>query len=141
MSQIANRRTCLAMLVFLLAGFCTITPGRLIHVDDNMSDSQKDSVWIDPCDYLQDASDVEPGNGNTLIAELGRRRVIEFDSSGTIIWQHTRLNDPWDADAERLDNGNTLITQAGNGRVIEVDSLGTIVWQIDGLNSPWDAER
>jgi len=95
----------LALLIFLLAGFCTITPRWLIQVGDKMGISHEDSVWIDPCGYRQDASALDPVNNNTLIAEPGRRRVIEFDSTDTIIWQNTILNDPWDADAERLANG------------------------------------
>ncbi|UCF49714.1 MAG: hypothetical protein JSU91_08195, partial [Thermoplasmatales archaeon] len=72
--------------------------------------------------------------------ELYNNRVIEVDSSGTIVWQKTGLS--WPTDAERLENGNTLITEYYfKNRVIEVDSDGTIVWQITGLNWPIDAER
>ena len=77
--------------------------------------------------------------GTTLITETGNTRVIEVDSTGTIVWQKTGLNFP--IDAERLANGNTLITESIINQVIEVDSGGTIVWQKAGLNFPYDAER
>ena len=80
------------------------------------------------------------GSGNmTLITESLAGRVIEVDSSGSIVWQKTGLNVP--KDAERLSNGNTLITESGMGRVIEVNLDGTIVWEKNGLNDPVDAER
>ena len=75
----------------------------------------------------------------TLITESLVGRVIEVDSSGSIVWQKTGLNVP--KDAERLGNGNTLITESGMGRVIEVDNGGNITWEKNGLNDPVDAER
>jgi len=75
----------------------------------------------------------------TLITESLAGRVIEIDSSGSIVWQKTGLNAP--NDAERLSNGNTLITESGMGRVIEVDNGGNITWEKNGLNDPVDAER
>jgi hypothetical protein len=78
--------------------------------------------------------------GNTLIIEHNWSRVIEVDSGGSIVWEKTGLNYPWDA--ERLTNGNTLITDSYNDRVIEVDSAGNIVWEKTGLMMiPFDAER
>ncbi len=80
------------------------------------------------------------GSGNmTLITESLAGRVIEVDSSGSIVWQKTGLNVP--KDAERLSNGNTLITESGMSRVIEVDNGGNITWEKNGLNDPVDAER
>lgn len=78
---------------------------------------------------------------NTLISESGYygNRVIEVNSSGTIIWDKSGLYSP--ADAERLDNGNTLIAEHGKDRVIEVDPSGAIVWEIPDLDYPSDVER
>lgn len=79
-------------------------------------------------------------NGNTLICDYWNSSVIEFDSSGTIVWQKNDCSHP--IDAERLLNGNTLIVETLHGqRVYEVDSSGTIVWEKSGLNWPVDAER
>ncbi len=74
-----------------------------------------------------------------LITERYGNRIIEVDSSGTVVWEKTGLNIP--TDAERLGNGNTLIAEEGNNRVIEVDSSGNIVWDYNGLNGPQDVER
>jgi hypothetical protein len=74
----------------------------------------------------------------TLIAYRYGSQVIEVDNSGTVIWQKTLTNIPYDV--ERLSNGNTLITIPA-GSVIEVDNSGTIVWQKTGLSLPRDAER
>jgi hypothetical protein len=75
----------------------------------------------------------------TLITELQGNRVIEVDSTGTIVWQKTGLTSP--VDAERLANGNTLIAELGSNRVIEVDSGGNMVWNYTALNGPFDVER
>ena len=40
--------------------------------------------------------------GNTLIAEQHNGRIIEVDSSGTIIWQKISMS--WPADVEKLEN-------------------------------------
>jgi len=80
------------------------------------------------------------GSGNmTLITESLAGSVIEVDSSGSIVWQKTDLDNPMDS--ERLSNGNTLITESGRNRVIEVNRDGAIVWEKNGLNKPIDAER
>jgi len=78
-------------------------------------------------------------DGNTLITDSDNNRVIEVNSSGTIVWQKTGLNNP--TDAERLANGNTLIVEGGKNRVIEVNGSGTIVWEKTVFPSPQDAER
>jgi hypothetical protein len=80
-------------------------------------------------------------NGNTLITDCLNDRIIEVDSSGSIVWSYsTGLNHP--TDAERLSNGNTLIAGNNNNNVIEVDNSGAIVWSYSaGLDHPHDAER
>ena len=78
--------------------------------------------------------------GNTLITELSyNSRVIEVDSSGTIVWEKAGLN--YSVDAERLANGNTLIADCGANRVIEIDYAGNVVWEKAGLYYPTDAEN
>lgn len=79
--------------------------------------------------------------GNTLIVDSLNNRVVEVDSSGSIVWSYsTGLSAPMDA--ERLSNGNTLISDTINNRIIEVDSSGTIVWNLStGLLNNFDAER
>jgi hypothetical protein len=82
-------------------------------------------------------------NGNTLITDTGKNRVVEVDSSGNIIWDYDGLDDP--IDAERLANGNTLIAEFGSiitpGGVIEIDNADNIVWQYTDSYSPMDIER
>jgi hypothetical protein len=74
-----------------------------------------------------------------LITEPENDRVIIINTTGTIVWEKTGLNAPYDADF--LINGNILITELYGDRVIEVDKAGSIVWSKTGLNIPHDADR
>ncbi len=74
-----------------------------------------------------------------LISETQNNRVIMMNTTGTIVWEQTGLNAPYDADL--LINGNILITELYGNRIIEVDKAGTIVWSKIGLNIPHDADR
>ena len=85
------------------------------------------------------------GQGNTLIIQQNRR-VIEVDSSGTIVNAfYISYNDiklPYDLDI--LDNGNYLVTDALStpvGKVAEVSSGGVLYWTLGPYNSPRDADR
>jgi len=80
-------------------------------------------------------------NGNTLITEFGKTRLIEVNKAGDIIWEYRATGSTLLMDADRLDDGNTLISDYGVGRVIEIDNLGYIEWEITGLSRPMDAER
>jgi outer membrane protein assembly factor BamB len=78
-------------------------------------------------------------NGNTLIADATGDRVVEVDTTGTIVWQAKGC--PNIHDADRLPNGNTLVTLRNAGRVLELDAAGKTVWSLTGLSSPSDADR
>jgi len=81
------------------------------------------STNVEKHEFINNCNSIKQG-GNTLITDHLGSRVIEVDSDGTIVWQKTGLDEPFDA--ERLANGNTLISELG-GRVIEVDNGGNIV--------------
>jgi hypothetical protein len=80
-------------------------------------------------------------NGNTLITEFGKTRLIEVNRAGDIIWEYRGTGSTLLMDADRLDDGNTLISDYGFGRVIEINDIGYIEWEITGLSRPMDAER
>lgn len=81
-------------------------------------------------------------NGNTLITEYGKSRVIEVTEAGDIIWEHRATHgSSLLMDAERLENGNTLISDYGLGKVIEINKNYQLVWQKSDLSRPMDAER
>ncbi|MDA1051846.1 MAG: PQQ-binding-like beta-propeller repeat protein [Planctomycetota bacterium] len=75
-------------------------------------------------------------DGNTMIAESGRGRIIEVDSKGKIVKEiklhidhphphrDTRL-------ARKLDNGHYLVCHEGDGAVREYDGAGKVVWQYE----------
>lgn len=75
-------------------------------------------------------------DGNTMIAESGRGRIIEVDASGKIVKEiklhidhphphrDTRL-------ARKLDNGHYLVCHEGDGAVREYDSGGKVVWDYE----------
>lgn len=75
-------------------------------------------------------------DGNTMIAESGRTRIIEVDPTGRIVkkvqlkvaaphpHRDTRL-------ARKLNNGNYLVCHEGDGVVREYDGDGKIVWEFE----------
>lgn len=75
-------------------------------------------------------------NGNTMVAESGRGRIIEVDASGNIVnsldlqltnphpHRDTRL-------ARKLDNGHYLVCHEGDGAVREYDGVGKVVWNYE----------
>jgi hypothetical protein len=77
--------------------------------------------------------------GNTLIADVFNRRVIEVDAAKTIVWQYgttgvegtgpNLLRGP--VRARRLSNRNTLIVDYDAHRVLEVTPDRSIAWQFD----------
>ena len=80
-------------------------------------------------DSLHDADELP--NGNYLYCMSYSNRVLESDSAGNIVWQHT-TDLWWPKTVQRLENGNTLI--GDKIRVIEVTPQGKIVWQ---FIPPW----
>lgn len=58
-------------------------------------------------------------NGNTLVVDQRRSRVIELNGDSEEVWTMDGLSRP--VEALRLENGNTLILEQGRQRVIEVD--------------------
>ena len=77
--------------------------------------------------------------GNTLIADYGKKRVIEVTPKGEIVWEYKHGQQVHDAD--RLPNGNTLIAIYTQGKIIEVTPKGKVVRQLKGLMTPIDADR
>lgn len=64
-----------------------------------------------------------PSMGNGTVIEVQRTG----ETSGTIIWTYSDLDDPRDAEWTPCDN--VLITNTDYGNVIEVQRDGTIAWQ------------
>jgi len=75
-------------------------------------------------------------DGNTMIAESGRGRIIEVDPRGKIVKEiklhidhphphrDTRL-------ARKLENGHYLVCHEGDGAVREYDGSGKVVWDYE----------
>ena len=75
-------------------------------------------------------------DGNTMIAESGRGRIIEVDAQGKIVKElplhidqphphrDTRL-------ARKLDNGHYLVCHEADGAVREYDASGKVVWDFE----------
>jgi hypothetical protein len=76
--------------------------------------------------------------GNYLVCDSSRNRVIELDSEMKIIWTYD-VNNP--LQAKRLENGNILIACPNIGSVIEVDYQKQIVWRKDNIATPYAASR
>jgi len=92
-------------------------------------------------------------NGNTLVTDTSGRAVVEYSSSGKVVWRYSSgdnrdLIAPYAA--QRLSDRHTLITDYGSGSVIEVDDTDAkkVVWSYNGttgdagtLNQPTAAVR
>ena len=73
-------------------------------------------------------------DGNTMVVESGRSRVIELDSSGNITqWIPLKVEKPSPHRDTRLvrklDNGHYLACHEGDGAVREYDPTGKVVWE------------
>jgi outer membrane protein assembly factor BamB len=84
-------------------------------------------------------------NGNTLIADNARHRVIEIDPGQKVVWSYEVPNSnhrptPTMRQVRRLDNGNTLICASTLDKVIEVSPDGKVVWEYS-LPFPYLATR
>lgn len=77
------------------------------------------------CRYTKD--------GTFLIAHMDMNKVVEYDSTGKVIWSFDALS-PWAA--IRLKNGNTLISGNHHGYVKEVDKQGNVVWEFNRNDVP-----
>ena len=77
-------------------------------------------------------------NGNTLIADFRRKRVIEVTPDKEIVWE---VKDIAALEADRLANGHTLITDYTGKRILEVDSSGEIVWKLEKIKHAYEADR
>jgi len=76
------------------------------------------------------------GDGNTMIAESGRGRIIEVDASGKIVKEfQLHINNPHPHRdtrlARKLDNGHYLVCHEGDGAVREYDASGKVVWDYE----------
>lgn len=73
-------------------------------------------------------------NGNTVIAESGRSRLIEVDAAGALLRQFplavTKSNAHSDTRLmRRLENGHTLVAHEADQVVKEYDAEGKVVWE------------
>ena len=65
-------------------------------------------------------------NGNVLVPEHDRNRVVEYDPKGKVVWQ-AAIGEP--IAAVRLPNGHTLVTFMTKHQGVELDRAGKIVWE------------
>ena len=109
-------------------------------------DKDKKVVWEVGKPTVQVAESAQRlANGNTVIADTGRMRVIELDKDKKVVWEYAVPNDnkrktPTMRQVRRLDNGNTLIAASTEDKVIEIDRAGKVVWSY-ALPFPYLATR
>jgi hypothetical protein len=75
-------------------------------------------------------------NGHTVVADNGKRRVVELDEKDQVVWSFDVANDnkrehPTMRQVRRLDNGNTLICASTEDKVMEVSPEKKVVWSYD----------
>ena len=91
-------------------------------------------------------------NGNILVSDTGKDRVLELDRKGSVVWSSEewsggtgRLSDGshlwYPNDAEETTEGRILISDRNNDRMVEVDREGNIIWLYDKLKHCHDADR
>lgn len=77
-------------------------------------------------------------NGNVLVPDFQQQRVVEYDTSGTMVNQFAT---PWPSSAQRLPNGNTLVASQNTQRVVEYNRSGQEVWSYDVDGRVFNARR
>ncbi len=65
-------------------------------------------------------------NGNVLIPEMERNRVVEYGKQGQVVWEGQALEP---IAAVRLANGSTLVTSYTEGQAVEIDRQNKRVWE------------
>jgi HEAT repeat protein len=76
------------------------------------------SIWGGRLDVLP--------NGNVLVPEHDRNRVVEYDPKGKVVWE-AAIQGP--IAAVRLPNGHTLVTFMTKHQGVELDRAGKVVWE------------
>ena len=77
-------------------------------------------------------------NGNTLICDYGRNRVIEVSREGKIVWYAPASGA---MSCLRLGRGRTLVAENHRGRVTEVRADKRVAWETGGLTNIVSAHR
>jgi outer membrane protein assembly factor BamB len=75
-------------------------------------------------------------DGNTMIAESGRARIIEVDPQGKLVKQVKLKADKPSTHSDtrlvrKIANGNYLVAHENDGFVREYDDKGTVVWEYE----------
>jgi outer membrane protein assembly factor BamB len=92
-------------------------------------------VWeIGPEIAAEPESAQRLANGNTLVADNAKHRVVEVDPEKKLVWTFDVPNSnqrptPTMRQVRRLENGNTLICASTLDKVIEVSPAKEIVWE------------
>jgi hypothetical protein len=77
-------------------------------------------------------------DGNTLLAELGNKRVVEVDPKGEVVWQVEQCSPLF---ARRLADGSTFYFNYYRGTLHEVDRAGVETWSLDGISRTYCVRR
>lgn len=110
-------------------------PGRLIEVDQEGQIQVEVPMTRTFPDVQHDTRLARKlDTGNYLVAHERDRVVREYDTAGTVVWEHYVGEAVYSA--VRLTNGNTLIGCGSGGRVVEVNPAGKLVWGIDRTELP-----
>lgn len=75
-------------------------------------------------------------NGNTMVVESGRTRILELDGEGKVAsWIPMKVANPSPHRdtrlARKLSSGNYLVCHEGDGAVREYDPTGKVVWEFN----------
>ena len=109
-------------------------------------DKDKKVVWEVGKPLVQSAESAQRlSNGNTVIADNGKMKVVELDKDKKVVWEFAVPNDnkrktSTMRQVRRLENGNTLIAASTEDKVIEVNKEGNVVWSY-ALPFPYLATR
>jgi hypothetical protein len=105
--------------------------GECIHLDERGRAVKTISVGMSGLWTIGSHADILP-NGNVVIPDYSRNKVVEYDASGRKVWE-VSANRP--TGVMRLPNGNTLVTSRLSRGVEEFDRGGRSVWQYQSDNT------
>jgi len=72
--------------------------------------------------------------GTYLISYRDKKKILELNASGEIIWQYALQENDRPFTAIRLANGRTLLPCITSNRIIEISPSGNITWELNTKN-------
>lgn len=113
---------------------CLLNTGVVMILDQ--AGKEKSRFQTGPITYTS-GLEITP-KGNVIVALASQRKVVEYDLSGKVVWEKTRISV---TNASRTPVNTTMVAAYDQKKLIEIDSAGKEVWTYKEKLTPWRAWR